>query len=195
MPDLRVISIAVPGNGQLTPDFRRSDHRNFWDANYQALLLTDGANFRNPNYHLPSDTLGTLDFYFMANVVKAIVASVAKLAEIRHSGIGISNEFDLNISSISQSDDTRPLVIHMEQNYPNPFNPSTTIEFSIPKAEFVTLKIYNILGQEVDELVAKRLVAGSYNYSWDASGFASGIYYYKIETGSFTQSRKLILMK
>ncbi|MFC2088157.1 T9SS type A sorting domain-containing protein [Calditrichota bacterium] len=83
----------------------------------------------------------------------------------------------------------------MKQNYPNPFNPRTNIKFSIPKTELVTLKIYNLLGQEVATLVSDKLVPGNYTYTWDASHFASGVYYYKIQAGGFVQTRKLILMK
>jgi len=81
------------------------------------------------------------------------------------------------------------------QNYPNPFNPNTTIEFSIPKSEFVTLKIYNTLGQEVAILVSEQLSRGNYKYTWDASEFASGIYYYKINAGSFVKTKKLLIIK
>ena len=84
----------------------------------------------------------------------------------------------------------------LKQNYPNPFNPSTTIEFSIPKTEFVTLKIYNVTGQEMTSLVNQKLAPGNYKYVWDASGFASGVYYYNMEAGKdFVQTRKLILLK
>jgi len=89
----------------------------------------------------------------------------------------------------------KPDVFTLSQNYPNPFNPTTTIEFSIPKTEFVTLKIYNLLGQEVAPLVSDKLNTGNYTYPWNASAFASGVYYYKIEAGGFIQTRKLILMK
>jgi hypothetical protein len=88
-----------------------------------------------------------------------------------------------------------PEQFFLKQNYPNPFNPSTTIDFSIPKSEFVTLIIYNLLGQEVATLVSDKLTPGNYTYTWDASGFASGVYYYKIEAGSLIQTRKLIFMK
>ncbi len=81
------------------------------------------------------------------------------------------------------------------QNYPNPFNPSTNIEFSIAKSEFVTLKIYNILGREVSTLVSERLTAGKYKYEWDASELASGVYLYRLETEGFLKTRKMILMK
>ncbi|MFC2088159.1 T9SS type A sorting domain-containing protein [Calditrichota bacterium] len=95
-----------------------------------------------------------------------------------------------NVQSI-----TFPKTFSLKQNYPNPFNPSTTIEFSIPKTEFVTLKIYNLLGQEVGILVADMLIPGNYKYTWDASAFASGIYYYKIDAGKFAETRKMILLR
>jgi hypothetical protein len=85
VPDLKVITLDVPGNGQLAPDLRRSDHTPFWEAGKQALMLTDGANFRNECYHTPGDTLNEkLDFTFLSNVVKATIASMAQLAEIQH---------------------------------------------------------------------------------------------------------------
>ena len=83
----------------------------------------------------------------------------------------------------------------LRQNYPNPFNPSTTIEFSLPKTEFVTLKIYNLLGQEVEELVAKRLTPGNYTYSWNAGLLSSGVYIYRIQAGAFQEVRKMIYLK
>ena len=92
-------------------------------------------------------------------------------------------------------EDNLPKTLALKQNYPNPFNPSTTIEFSIPKVEFVTLKIYYLLGQEVVTLASDKLIPGNYKYHWDASDFASGVYYYKLEAGSFVQTHKLILMK
>ena len=85
VPDLKVLTLDVPGNGQLAPDLRRSDHTPFWEAGKQALMLTDGANFRNECYHTPSDTLNEkLNFRFLSNVVKATIASMAQLAEIQH---------------------------------------------------------------------------------------------------------------
>jgi hypothetical protein len=91
--------------------------------------------------------------------------------------------------------DYLPKTFALKQNYPNPFNPTTTIEFSIPKSEFVTLKIYNILGQQVATLVSEKLAPGNFMLTLDANSLASGVYYYKIEAGNYTQTRKLILMK
>lgn len=89
----------------------------------------------------------------------------------------------------------QPSSFSQSQNYPNPFNPSTTIEFSLPKPEFVTLKIFNILGEEVGKLVQDKLQAGNYTYQFDGSNLASGVYLYRIEAGKFQQVRKMILLR
>jgi len=88
-----------------------------------------------------------------------------------------------------------PSTITLFQNYPNPFNPSTAIEFTLPQSGFVTLKIYNIIGEELATLVSDRLTAGNYKYDWNASGLASGVYLYCLEAGAFKQTKKLILLK
>jgi hypothetical protein len=88
-----------------------------------------------------------------------------------------------------------PRFYSLAQNYPNPFNPSTTIEFSLPKSGFVTLKVYNLLGREVVTLIADKLAAGRYRYEWDAKGLGSGVYLYRLEGKDYTQTRKLTLLK
>ncbi len=98
-------------------------------------------------------------------------------------------------SSIDQSSQSIPLKFALQQNYPNPFNPITNIKFSIPKAEFVTLKVYNLLGQQVATLVSEQLRMGNYNYTWDASGHASGIYLFKLQAGEFVKIRKMVLLR
>jgi len=81
------------------------------------------------------------------------------------------------------------------QNYPNPFNPSTTIEFTLPKSEFVELKVYNILGKKVSTLVSKKLNQGNHTYTFVGNNLASGVYYYRLEAENFTQTRKMIYLK
>ena len=88
-----------------------------------------------------------------------------------------------------------PFRSHLFQNYPNPLNPSTTIEFELPKPAFVTLKVYNLLGEEVTLLIAEQRLAGIHRFDWDAKGLASGVYLYRLEAGDFVQSKKLILMR
>jgi len=74
------VALVVPGNGELLPDTRRSDHAAFWDYGYPAVMLTDTANFRNPHYHQPTDTLDTLDLSFLERVTGAVAAAVIDLA-------------------------------------------------------------------------------------------------------------------
>ncbi len=91
-----------------------------------------------------------------------------------------------------------PAQFTLYQNYPNPFNPTTKIKFSIPasaKIQNVSLKIFDVLGREVVTLVNKEYVSGTYEVTFDASNYASGLYIYKLTAGSFTQSKKLLLIK
>jgi hypothetical protein len=83
----------------------------------------------------------------------------------------------------------------LSQNYPNPFNPSTSITFGLLKSGYTTLKVYNVLGKEVVKLVEKHLENGEYNITFDAGNLPSGIYYYRLQSGSFNEMKKMILVK
>jgi hypothetical protein len=83
----------------------------------------------------------------------------------------------------------------LSQNYPNPFNPVTKIKFSIPKNEFVSLKIYDIAGDEVMTLISNDVKAGSYSVDFNGSLLSSGVYFYRLETGNFLETKKMILVK
>jgi hypothetical protein len=83
----------------------------------------------------------------------------------------------------------------LSQNYPNPFNPSTRIQYSVPTASFVTLKVYNLLGQQVASLVDERKESGTYRVTFDASHYPSGVFFYRITAGSFVSTKKMLLMK
>jgi hypothetical protein len=88
-----------------------------------------------------------------------------------------------------------PAVYSLSQNYPNPFNPSTKIDFVIPEAGFVIIKVYDILGREVASLINKEMKTGSYTVDFDASALSTGVYFYKLSSGSFTDTKKMILVK
>jgi len=88
-----------------------------------------------------------------------------------------------------------PTSYSLEQNYPNPFNPTTQIKYSIAKPGVVTLRVYDVLGRQVAELVNKQQEAGNYVVNFDASGLSSGVYIYKIESGSFNSVKKMMLVK
>ncbi len=88
-----------------------------------------------------------------------------------------------------------PESFELMQNFPNPFNPGTKIQFSLPQPSFVTLEIFNALGERVGVLVSDELNTGTYNYDWNASNLTSGIYFYSLNAGTFTQTKKMILLK
>jgi hypothetical protein len=88
-----------------------------------------------------------------------------------------------------------PQAFTLLQNYPNPFNPSTTIAFSLPSQSFVSLKVFDVLGREVATIVSEEMAAGTYSRRWNATKLSSGIYFYRLQAGSNTQMKKLILLK
>jgi len=98
-------------------------------------------------------------------------------------------------AGVERTTSTIPAIATLSRNYPNPFNPSTTIEFSIVRAGFVALHVYNILGKEVAALVHNSLSPGSYKTTWDASGLPSGVYYCRLTSGEVNITRELMLMK
>ncbi len=110
----------------------------------------------------------------------------------------LSPDISTDISGLNL--DNLPSDFILSQNYPNPFNPSTTIEFNLPKKSNVTIKIYNLLGQEVQTLVNQQYSAGNYRVEWDGKSSngvqtSSGIYLYRLETDSFSETKKMLLLK
>ncbi len=101
----------------------------------------------------------------------------------------------LSIVSVTEDEETLPISFELKQNYPNPFNPGTTISFRLQAKSEVTLKIFNILGQEMELLIEEAMGIGSHEVYWDASEFASGIYYYMLTANGKTRTNKMILLK
>ena len=100
------------------------------------------------------------------------------------------------ISSLENETDDRTIRSYeLSQNYPNPFNPSTTIQFALPQAAFVSLEVFNIVGERVDVLVSQELNSGQYNYTWNGLTLTSGVYFYRLQAGNFVETRKMILLK
>lgn len=98
-------------------------------------------------------------------------------------------------TSIQQQSGQAPESYSLSQNYPNPFNPSTSINFDIVEKGFVSLKVYDMIGREVADLISKELDAGSYSFNFDAGKLNSGIYFYKLQTGNFVETKKMMLIK
>jgi hypothetical protein len=88
-----------------------------------------------------------------------------------------------------------PQQIELLQNYPNPFNPNTRITYALPESEFVTLKVYDILGKEIATLANEYRTQGTYHVNFDASGFSGGTYFYRLQVGRNVQTKRMILSK
>jgi hypothetical protein len=99
------------------------------------------------------------------------------------------------ITGIQTNANGIPKTYQLSQNYPNPFNPTTVIKYSLPKAQFVTLVVYDVLGQEVASLVNERQAAGNYQVNFSGDRFASGVYFYILKAGHFVSTRKMLLLK
>ena len=97
--------------------------------------------------------------------------------------------------SVEDAGDGIPERFILAQNYPNPFNPTTTIQFALPRAIHVSMKVYNALGLEVATLLDEHLPPGQYKTAWNAADFAGGVYVYRIQAGDFLETKKLILLK
>jgi hypothetical protein len=88
-----------------------------------------------------------------------------------------------------------PMEFSLEQNYPNPFNPTTVISYQLPVISNVKLSVYDVLGKEVTTLVNEQKPAGNYTVQWNAAGLPSGIYFYKLQAGTYTATKKLVVIK
>ncbi|HLP17736.1 MAG TPA: carbohydrate-binding protein, partial [Bacteroidota bacterium] len=107
----------------------------------------------------------------------------------------IDNSIPLTSAVTQPMLQTLPLHFALRQNYPNPFNPSTTFSFVLPSRSFLTLGVYDVLGRKVSQVLSEELPAGSYTRQWNAEGLPSGFYFYRLTAGSFTETRKLLLMR
>lgn len=108
-------------------------------------------------------------------------------------GAGILSRLKYDITGINSNNNA--VEFSLSQNYPNPFNPVTSIKYEIPKSSFVSLKVFNALGIEITSLVNETKQQGSYEVSWDASAFSSGVYFYELSAGEFNERKKMVLIK
>ena len=132
------------------------------------------------------------DFDMVHDLASAQMANILVMGAANVNCPVVENE---SSSGVEQFGNSTPNSYELDQNFPNPFNPSTTIRFSVPSSEFVSLRIYNSIGEKVAELVNQVLPAGIYNVNWNAENVSSGVYFYKIEAGSFINTKKMILLR
>ncbi|HEX2900757.1 MAG TPA: M28 family peptidase [Bacteroidia bacterium] len=166
VPGLKVITLETPGTGLLTVDLRRSDHAPFWDAGIPAIFFSDGANFRNPNYHTPNDTVGAINMDFYVKNVRAIVTTLARLAQLEHSDVEETGSFDVNVPvGLAQ-----PSALALQpklQVVPNPSDGRLEFRMEIPTAGNVRLELRNHHGQLVQVVEQGWREAGSHRLRYD----------------------------
>ncbi len=178
IPNLRTISIKAPGNSQIAPDLRRSDHAPFWDAGFPALMITDGANFRNPCYHTAMDTADQkLSYAFMSDVLRATLATAAQLAGARHGDWAIAPFFGL-VQSKEATPEPCALKVYRKGTRlsVDPGNCSDAL---------LILEIFNAQGA----LLQQSRLPGHPGPQWvDCPGLASGMYFVRAGTSKGVQT-------
>ncbi len=189
--------------------YRSQDDGNSWIRINNGL---ESGNIRgmtiNPRGDLYVGTLGGGVFHSSDNgetwtsenagLINLYVSSITQDAQgylyVGTDGNGVFRS-TASTTSVAEEVQTATIGFVLAQNYPNPFNPSTTIRFSLPRPGFITLKIYNLLGEEVATLVQEQCEAGEHRVQWQAHDLPSGVYVYRVQAGEFVQSRKLLLMR
>jgi len=200
--DAPTVDLRVEG-GQLLAD--NISYGEYSDSNYVTLApanyvfeLTDQtgstvlAKFSADLTNFADSALVIVSSGFMDPAANQNGAALALLAADRSDSPTVFPRIVVGIG-----DDDNPIVTsyRLEQNYPNPFNPSTTIAFALPNAGQVKLAVYDITGKLVDTIVDQPFGAGLHQVKWEAGNFSSGVYFYRLETKNFTQTRKLMLLK
>ena len=148
-------------------------------ANFNDLIPGDNNFYWGLDYRVrPYNYVNWDDF----------VARLRFLADYETGNILIVSDVEENHSNVPDN-----FILH--QNFPNPFNPSTTISWQSPVSSWQTLKVYDVLGNEVATLVNEEKPAGSYEVNFDAAGLTSGIYFYQFKVGKFVQTKKMILLR
>lgn len=154
-----------------------SDWNTCGNTNNMTFMSNSNGNITTENSIIYSTTVSTFSYPILINSAGTVVTNIC-------SSIGIINQ-----------ENNTPKRYELSQNYPNPFNPSTNIKYQITNSNLVTLKIFDILGKEVATLVNEKQSPGTYEATWNASNYPSGVYFYKIQADDFSETRKMILLK
>ncbi|MBT8378950.1 MAG: T9SS type A sorting domain-containing protein [Ignavibacteria bacterium] len=161
------------------------------DGNVSAMVFDIDVNHASFSHtRVFNITPGSHDFYAVAE----------NYVDLGGSGMGsiyasLTVEFIPDIITDVEKSQGIILDYSLEQNYPNPFNPTTKIKYQIPELSFVTLKVFDVLGNEITTLVNKERPGGSYDIEFNATGLPSGIYFYQLQAGHFVTIKKMVLMK
>ncbi len=196
LSDYNAIRLTAKGNGNI---WLRIEQDGVTDYNFHSRSITLSGS--EETLTIPFDLFLQRDG-ISSSLNPQLIRKISVVMEKRDNKDLTNFEFEIkNIAFLSKSGsdkgkgETLPQEFKLTQNYPNPFNPSTMIEYSVANNEFVTLKVYDVLGQEIATLVNELKAPGKYSARFDASSLTSGIYIYRIQSESFSSTRKMILQK
>jgi len=160
-----------------------SDNLPFWYYGFSAIGVEElyGTDW-NDYYHTTGDKIDKFNLPYFHGSAKMVTGTLASLAEVN------------DVVSV-EPEQVIPGRIILEQNYPNPFNPSTKISYQLPERNYVTLKVYNVLGNEITILVDEEQLSGNYSVDLNAGDLAGGVYFYRLNAGSYSVTRKMVLLK
>jgi hypothetical protein len=184
VPQLRTLQLSVPGNGLIAPDLRRSDHAPFWDAGIPALMLTDGSNYRNPHYHLPSDVVSTIDPQFFANSTRAVLAAAATLAEPLNAGLA---SFSLSTIAGIHTHDGFPCTAEV---VPNPARDHINIKLSGCAGERISAELFDLKGIKLKGMM---VTSGDQVHRMPVQDIPAGIYLLVLRAGEDSHTLKVEL--
>ncbi len=192
---------VLPGNGARGATLHVNSSQK---ANGQigiALALAAGQSFASGGCQLvqviftvlPSSAKSSTHIAFTSQpIAQEVVSTAAMMLQTTWNSAMITLQ---NSTSVESSAEGVPVAFELGQNYPNPFNPSTMIHFALPQATHVSLKIFSVLGEEIAVLVDQELAAGRYDVRWEAQDAKSGVYLYRLQAGSWSQTKKLMFMR
>ena len=184
--------------------WNRYSLENGWDFGHVEISSNNGSIWQEVTSYTGNNTTWTLqsfDITSFANYATQLLIRFRLSSDnnTQSSGWWVDDikltNYCLATVGVNGNNSQLPKTFALEQNYPNPFNPSTSIKFQLPKSEFVTITVFDMLGRRIASLVNEQKEAGYYDIKFDGTNYASGMYFYKIEAGNFTDTKKMILIK
>jgi hypothetical protein len=171
---------------------------NYLEGNIAQVRITSGVRYSQnfiPSTNLQSDSI-TLGFWPLDTISADTTEDFSRYGRTGTVyGATLSTDAPTLPLGVKTPRMQIPAQFNLEQNYPNPFNPTTTIHYQLPKESFVHLSIFNVLGQEVRTLINERQPPGDKYAHFDGNNLPSGVYFYRITAGTFTDVRKMVLLK
>jgi hypothetical protein len=175
----------------------------FADSNFTCIhsdngVLYCGTSTTSGKYYLRYSTDNGTTFNKLGDSLPAEVTDITVKENYLYAGLKYKSVWRIDksfIISVNNETEITPTTFSLKQNYPNPFNPTTKIKYDVPRLGNVKIVVYDVIGREVQTLVNERLQPGTYEVKFDGSALNSGVYFYKLSAGNFTETKRMLLIK